>query len=371
MRVMYFTESDSPHDQRFLRALAGTTHQVYALRQFPCFPKTPQGIMELGWPEKAPDWTDWRGWENGKVQIQRIISKVQPDLLHAGPVQGPALLAAITGFHPLVTMSWGSDLLLQAKRSPWMRFATQFTLDNTDIFLGDCQIVVDEAARYGFPRERMVRFPWGVDLDHFSPRNGAVGGSALLDSLGWHDRFVILCNRTWAPLYGVDVLAKAFAMAVQQNPGLRLILAGDGPQSNLIHQILAPVIERVSFPGRFEQEDLPGLYCAADLYVSPSHSDGSSVSLLEALACGRPVLVSDIPSNREWVIPEEVGGIFRDGDEVDLSRKMLMMAEDQKLGQYGRRARVLAEARADWDKNFQRLLSAYQKALHIKNSTRG
>ena len=362
MRLIYFTESDSPHDRRFLRALAGTPHQVYALRQYPCFPQTPEGITELGWPEQTPDWTGWRGWENGKAQLKQILKKVQPDILHAGPVQGPALLAAMTDFHPLVTMSWGSDLLLQAKRSPWMRFATQFTLDHTDIFLGDCQTVVNEAASYGFPRDRMARFPWGVDLDHFSPLKGEAGGMALRASLGWDEKFVVLCNRTWAPVYGVDVLAKAFLMAVDRHPQLRLILAGDGPQSNLIHHILEPVEDKVSFPGRFTREELPGVYCAADLYVSPSHSDGSSVSLLEAFACGRPVLVSDIPSNREWVTPGEVGGIFRGGDEEDLSRKLLVMASDPNLDQYGRRARALAEARADWDKNFQKLLMAYRKA---------
>lgn len=369
MRVIYFTESDSPHDRRFLRALAGTSHQVYALRQYPCFPKTPEGITELGWPDKAPDWTDWRGWENGKVQFQRILKKVKPDLVHAGPVQGPALLASMADFHPLVTMSWGSDLLLRAARSPWMRFASQFTLDHTDIFLGDCQTVVDEAASYGFPRDHMVRFPWGVDLNHFSLQNGAVSGSVLRESLGWRDRFVILCNRTWAPVYGVDLLAKAFVRAVQQNPELRLILAGDGPQANLIHHILAPAAEKVSFPGRFTREELPGVYCAADLYVSPSHSDGSSVSLLEALACGRPVLVSDIPSNREWVTNGEVGRIFGDGDEEDLCQKLLMMASEPNLDQYGRRARDLAEARADWYENFQKLLSAYQCALQITASS--
>lgn len=335
---------------------------------FPVSPQTPDGITELGWPEQTPDWTDWHGWENGKVQLNQVLKKVQPDLLHAGPVQGPALLAAMADFHPLVTMSWGSDLLLQAKRSPWMRFATRFTLDHTDIFLGDCQTVVNEAASYGFPRDRMARFAWGVDLDHFSPQKGEPNGAVFRASLGWDEQFVVLCNRTWAPVYGVDVLAKAFVMAVDKHPGLRLILAGDGPQSNLIRHILDPVKEKVCFPGRFSREELPGVYCAADLYISPSHSDGSSVSLLEAFACGRPVLVSDIPSNREWVTPGEVGGIFRDGDEENLSRQLLILAADQQLAQYGRRARVLAEARANWNKNFQKLLLAYQKALQQTGS---
>ena len=362
MRVLYFTAQDSPHDRRFLTALAGTAHQVFSLRMHACQPKTPPGITELTWPEDGPDWSCWRGWLGGKTQFSSILTDLKPDLVHAGPVQGPAFLAALVEFHPLVTMSWGFDLLRTAKRSPWMQFATRCTLANSDILLTDCQTVADEAASYGFPRERMVRFPWGVDLGHFSPVSAIVAGQALKRSLGWADQFVIFCNRSWSPQYGVDLLASAFVKAFQQHNGLRLLLAGDGPQADRIHRILAPVGDAVHFPGWVTVADLPGHYGAGDLFVSPSHVDGSSISLLEALACGRPALVSDIPSNREWVIPGQVGDWFADGDVASLETKLLSLASDPNLSAYGEYARALAEARADWDVNFQKLLLAYELA---------
>ncbi len=176
MRVLYFTEGDSPHDRRFLNALAGTSHQVFALRMKPCAPQTLPGVTELVWPKGQPDWCNWQGWQAGVAQLRGLLDEVRPDVVHAGPVQGPALATALAGFHPLVTMSWGSDLLRTAKRSPGMRLATQYTLDRTDIFLGDCQVVADAAASYGFPREDMVLFPWGVDLQRFSPENGLQRG---------------------------------------------------------------------------------------------------------------------------------------------------------------------------------------------------
>lgn len=362
MRVLYFTEKDSPHDRRFLTALAGTPHQVYALRQTRCNPETPKGIVELEWTAEQPDWSDWRGWQSGKAQFEDILAKVQPDLVHAGPVQGPALLTALEGFHPLVTMSWGFDLLVHAKRSPWMHLATKYTLERTDVLLSDCQTVTDEALSYGFSSDKIVSFPWGVDLSHFSPENSKAAGLLLRKVLGWEDKFIIFCNRTWSPRYGVDVLAKAFVDAVDVNQDLRLLLAGDGPQSNLIKRILALAGERISFPGWLDLESLPGAYGAADLFVSPSHSDGSSISLLEAMACGRPVLVSDIPSNREWVTPGEAGYLFKDGDVMSLKEKILKMAGDPKPDRFGQCARELAEGRADWEKNFQKLLFAYQLA---------
>ena len=371
MRVLYFTAGDSPHDRRFLDALAGTTHQVFALRLFAQSPQTPTRVRELSWPDGMPDVSDRQGWQAAVRQLEKLLTTMKIDLVHAGPIQGPAFLTACSGFHPLVAMSWGSDLLREAHRSPWMQYATQVALTHTDVFLGDCQAVADQAAAFGVSRDRMVIFPWGVDLQHFSPQNGqdagqAATGLALRRQLGWQDHFVILCNRTWAPIYGVDVLAKAFVAAVDENPDLRLLLVGDGPEAAAIHKILSPVDARVHYPGRLEYADLPGMYAASDLFISPSHSDGSSISLLEAMACGRPVLVSDIPGNREWVAPGRTGDLFPDGDVSVLQERILKLAKSPALDRLGQAARSLAVRRANWWVNFQKCLSAYVMAVDLR-----
>jgi glycosyltransferase involved in cell wall biosynthesis len=363
MRILYFTEKDTPHDRRFLTAAAGTDHAVYALRKHPCDPEPLAGITELDWLAGQPEWSGWAGWQDGATQLGAILEEVKPDLVHAGPVQGPAFLTALAGFQPLVTMSWGSDLLRTARRSPWMREVTQYTLARTAVFLGDCQTVVDAALAYGMRAERIVSFPWGVDLDYFSEENGGAAGRELRNALGWGDQFVVMCNRAWYPLYGVDVLAKAFAAAVKENQNLRLMLIGEGPLAKELYRVLLPVLEWVYLPGRLSKAYLPGAYCGADLFVSPSHSDGASISLLEAMACGCPILASDIPSNQEWVQPGAVGELFRDGDVGSLTQKILQMAAEPNLGLYGVKAREVAEDRADWGKNFQKLLRAYQLAV--------
>lgn len=363
MRVFYFTAQDSPHDQRFLTALAATSHQVYSLRMHPCDPHTPAGITELCWGEGQPDWSGPAGWEAGARQLRGILADIRPDLVHAGPLQGPAYVTALAEFMPLVSMSWGFDLLRTARRSPWMKHTTACALENSAVLVADCQTVAEEAASYGFPLERMVLFPWGVDLNHFSPNAAIEPGDRIRQNLGWEGQFVVFCNRSWSAPYGVDDLAKAFVMAFQHRPDLRLLLAGDGPLAERIHRVLASVGDAVHFPGWVTREDLPAYYGAGDLFVSPSHCDGSSVSLMEALACGRPVLVSDIASNKEWVRPGEVGELFSVGDVDDLAAQLIALASDPALAAYGRKARFLAEARANWDVNFQKLMLAYQMAL--------
>lgn len=107
-------------------------------------------------------------------------------------------------------------------------------------------------------------------------------------------------------------------------------------------------------------------YHTADLYLSATHSDGASVSLMEALACGLPALVSDIPGNAEWIVPGENGWMFKTGNPEDLARYMVKFDKDSpEVKKMRQQNRILAEERADWSKNFPVLLQAYEKAVEL------
>jgi len=82
------------------------------------------------------------------------------------------------------------------------------------------------------------------------------------------------------------------------------------------------------------------------------------------MASGCPVLVSDIPGNREWVTENVQGWLFPDGDAQAMSRGILNAFDNrQKLVEMGKEARYLAEQRADWNKNFPELFKVYQMVL--------
>lgn len=375
MRILYFTRDYSPHDHRFLSALAQTRHTVFLLR----LERRGVQLEDRALPPEIQQ-IDWRGGrkpaERGDypallADYRRVLRQYQPDVVHAGPVQSAAFLAALGGTRPLVTMSWGSDLLKNADRSRLYRWATRFTLGRSDVLVGDCRAVQDKAVTLGFPSERVLLFPWGVDLKTFSPKPAG----DLRARLGWQDAFVLLSLRAWEPIYGVDVVVKAFAQIAEAIPQARLLLPGNGSQAAQIHALIQQynLGERVHLAGQVRQDELPGYYRAADLYVSASHSDGSSVSLMEALASGLPALVSDIPGNLEWLTPGQEGWFFRDGDPADLAQGILRAYEARgERAQMGQAARRLAEQRANWDDNFQVLLSAYELARRRwKLETRG
>ncbi len=255
----------------------------------------------------------------------------------------------------------GLRSLKDSERNAWWRWATRYTLNRSAVLVGDCQAVRDKAVSFGFPNQRIVTFPWGVDLAQFCP------GPGDPQLRGGEDTFVILSLRAWEPIYGVDVLVRAFIQAAREVPALRLLLLGSGSQAGSIRRMVnqSGAGDQVIFVGQAANHDLPSYYRACDLYVSASHSDGSSVSLMEALACGRPALVSDIPGNLEWIEPGAQGWLFPDGNEQALADAMLKAYEQrEQLKEMGQAARALAERRADWKKNFQELLRAYRMAVN-------
>lgn len=367
-KVLFFSRDFSTHDQRFLTSLSETDHEVAYLRLENRHKRKPEDVLpesiKIFPPLNQDSLFSYPKMLDNLKKLKLIIQEYKPDLIHAGPIQSCAFLTALSGFSPLVTMSWGSDILVDSEKNILNKWNTKYTLKKTNHFLGDCETVKKKAIQFGFPQERITTFPWGINLEKFFPSNN----SDLRNELGWQDNFIILSLRSWETIYGVDVVVNAFTEASKLLPEIRLLLLGDGSQKDIIYQMVseAGISDKVHFGGLIAQKNLPDYYQTADLYVSASYSDGSSVSLMESLASALPSLVSDIPSNQEWIKEGKNGWLFKVGDVEDLKRKIIDIASHQEeLLDIGKQARLTAEKKADWNLNFKKMLNAYQMVLSV------
>jgi glycosyltransferase involved in cell wall biosynthesis len=348
MKILYFSPQYGPHDHRFLSAITEFGHQV----SFLCL--DPRKLNQD--PRPLPS-----GVQLAQGEPFEAIAAFEPDLVHAGPLDSCAYLAAQVGFHPLVAMSWGSDILYKAQKNFFSRRLVRTALRSADVLIGDCAAVASAAGAMQFPAERIVTFPWGIDLAAFSP-----GASDLRAQLGWQDNFVLLHLRAWEHFYGAETVLRAFLALASRHPQLRLLMPGGGSQARRFKRLIekSGFADRVHLPGKVAQADLPAYYRAADLYLSASKSDGSSVSLMEALACGVPALVSDIPGDREWVSEGQQGWLFPVGDGAALADKIEHAMQDRAaLRTMSQQAHATAEARADWQRNKLGLQHAYELAV--------
>jgi L-malate glycosyltransferase len=367
LRIIYFSKNYTPHDYRFLSSLSKTKHEVFFLQLEAMKRQTedrpiPENVQQILWSGGRGEFR-WRDVPKYVLSLRRVIREIKPDLIHAGPIQNCVFLAALSGFRPILAMSWGYDLLQDAESSWWMRQVTSYTLRRSAFFASDANVSRDKAIEFGMNPEHTVIFPWGIDIERFVPKKESGKKTA---SVANRKSVTLFCSRTWESIYGVDVLAKAFVKVAASNPNVNLLLLGGGSQGAHVRQIFmnGGVLDRVHFGGQVSQSDLPRWYHMADVYISPSHVDGSSVTLMEALASGLPCLVSDIPGNREWIEDGVNGWLFRDGDVEDLAEKILSAIKNRKsFKKIGEAARKTAEQKADWKKNFGKLLEAYEKIL--------
>lgn len=358
MRIIYFSTNYSTHDHRFLKSISESGHEVFFVqlegngRQVEDRP-VPENVNQVIW-KGGGEPLRWGNLLKLTFDFRRLTKEIKPDLIHAGPIQTCAFISVLSGFRPILSMSWGFDLMEDVYKSKWMEWVTRYTLSRSTFFTSDANVTRDKAVAYGMDPHKTVVFPWGVDLERFNV------STSKRENV---ETFTLFCNRSWETRYGVGVLARAFVKVAQQKENVDLILLGGGSLGNQIRQILnsGGVLDRVTFGGQISQTDLPNWYPMADLYISPSHIDGASVSLMEALACGLPCLVSDIPANQEWVTEGENGWLFPDGDSNALAEKILAaMSQREKLPEIGRASRRSAEQRADWKKNSEVLMNTYR-----------
>jgi glycosyltransferase involved in cell wall biosynthesis len=297
------------------------------------------------------------------LELRRVVRDLRTSVALAGPVPTAAFLLALTGFGPFVAMSWGSDLLVDARQSRVGGAKAAYALRRAAGFFGDCQAVADEARRLApLADDRVVLFPWGIDHNQFFAGPPSL---TLRRELGWEDKRVVICTRSWEPVYAVDVLVRAFAAAAPEFADARLLLLGDGSQATDIQKLIGrmDVRDRVHAPGRIGYDSLPEYFRLADVYASSALSDGSSVSLLEAMACGLPAIVTGAFGNLEWVRPGENGWLAEPGSVESLAGclREALAAPADRLAEIGRVNAAVARERADWDRNFPRLSELLQR----------
>ncbi|MEP6508549.1 MAG: glycosyltransferase family 4 protein, partial [Gemmatimonadales bacterium] len=352
LNVLYISRGYSTHDRRFLGSFVKAgwtpTHLPILSERLDSRP-LPPGVSQLDWGDDVWPVEERDLWKRAE-HLREVIAEKKPDVVIAGPVQQGALMAAMAGASPLVTVSWGSDVLVDADRDDASRSATTKALGASSLVFGDCQAVRDAVKAHGGPADaQIVTFPWGIDLDRYHPGPTSL---SVRNDLGWNDCDVFISTRTWEPVYAIDVLLKAFAALRKRRPSVRLALLGDGSLAPAIHASIDElgIADEVHTPGRVPQEQLPDWFRMADAYVSSALSDGTSISLLEAMASGLPVVVTESFGNLEWVQQGVNGALAEAGRASSLSGAMRYVIEDPSRAAKMSSTNIeVARAKANWD----------------------
>jgi sugar transferase (PEP-CTERM/EpsH1 system associated) len=214
----------------------------------------------------------------------------------------------------------------------------------------------------------------GVDIARFSPRTGARSGPVAERFPG--DAFVVGTVGRLSPVKHQRLRVDAFVRAVARLPAalagsLRLVVAGDGPdrQARERHVADSGVADRVWLTGA--RDDVSALMANFDVFVLPSLAEGISNTILEAMACGLPVIATDVGGNGELVDATTSGTLVRSDDPDAMANVICGYALDPaRIDREGRAARARAVARFSIDTMVARYDELYEGLLGRGGSAR-
>jgi len=236
-------------------------------------------------------------------KLQPVLRRFRPDLILAFWIY-PDGFGAVSAARPLgvpvAVASRGSDL--RRIPDPITKRLVARTVRLADLVLTVSAELGEHAARLGTDRSKLRVIPNGCDTKVFHPASRSYARSEL--SVAPESKIVLYVGRL-ASGKGLFDLTDAAIRLIQSHPNLHIVFVGDGPLAQALQERarLTEFAQHFLFPGPACSARVARWLAAADLFCLPSHSEGCPNVVVEALACGRPVVATSVGG-----IPEMVDG---------------------------------------------------------------
>lgn len=261
-------------------------------------------------------------------QLRGLIGDFRPDVISTWLFAANAygrLVGRISGDWPRIVVS---ERCVDEWKAGWQHWLDRRLMQRTDRVIANSQSVAEFYRRRGVAPDRLTVIPNGV----ITPSEPTCSRTEFLvrQDLPSDAKLIFVTGRL-APQKRLRDLLWAIQLLRQADPRCYLIICGDGPERFSLpqHARNLECLEHVRFLGH--REDASSLLHLADVFWLGSEFEGMSNSLMEALACGVPVVVSDIPPNRELVTHGEEGFIVDVGDSPGFAQFTLKLIEDAEL----------------------------------------
>lgn len=357
MKIALLSSAAVVHTRRWAEALAERGHRVDLISLHPAGEPLPPAVNLHRLPSRAP----W-GYVAARPALKRLLTRLQPDVLHAHYASGYGLLSRLARFSPWVLSVWGSDVYHFPDQASWKRRLVQRNLHSADWVCSTSEAMAQRTRELAPRIQRLSVIAFGVDSHLFHPSSDGVTRPEI----------TIGTVKTLRPVYGIDLLIRGFAACrsdlARTHPEiagrLRLRIVGGGWQQKALERLADAlgVREVTCFVGPVNHAQTPEELRKLDIFVAASRAESFGVAVVEASACGLPVVVTRVGGLPEVVAEDQTGLIAPPEDPLALAGAMRRLVLDdalrRRLGEAGRR-RVLERYRfAD---NVNQMIEVYER----------
>lgn len=330
--------SNSVHVSSYVKALSETMNDLYLLSEESCD----------FWGIRKEYQVNFRSLNPSSIlrnnkKLKKILLELKPDLIHIHQVNRLAYFVSRIASKlkiPVITTAWGSDVLLIPKQNRFFYFLVQQTLKRSNYITADSEDMI-AAMRSMHRSGNYVLVQYGIDPVQSKAKEQ-----------------IIYSNRLHEPLYRIDQIIRYFEAFAQDHKEWKLVIGAVGSETDTYRKQVQStgLTNRVEFIGWLEKEQNHDWYARASIYISIPESDGTSVSVLEAMSAGCIPVVSDLPVSHEWIRNGENGVIEQPG--VNPLEEALKIDTDQ-CAQYNR---ILIEGKATREASLKIFTALYRKA---------
>ena len=358
MKLAFLAGQNSIHTVRWANAMVEKVGELHLLTMHQPSDPIDSRVKIYQLPYKAP-----HGYFLNRQSLQKLLAKIQPDLLHVHYASGYGTLGRLSNYHPLLLSVWGSDVYDFPATSFLHRALVAANLRQADWVGSTSEVMAKQTESICPDIEHLSITPFGIDIEKFRPQ-------PMQDK----DYITIGTVKKLAYKYGIDILLKAFALVREAiaepdiSAKLRLIVVGDGEQRQELKSLAQQLkIQDVTqFVGAVPHDRVPDYLNQMDIYVAASRLDSESfgVAVLEASACGLPVVVSDAGGLPE-VVQDRVTGYIAPKENAEATAKaILKLIENPGDRQsFGIAGRQLVLDRYVWSENVELMREVYEKLL--------
>lgn len=361
MKLLVLGPGTSIHLRRWLRALVGRGIDVCFVTAHP----SPEvlsipGLMDyVVLPFRSEANYFWNA-----LELRRICQRLRPDILHAHYASGYGTTAALAA-HPVTILSvWGSDVFEFPAQSRFKGCLVRWNLRRASRVFSTSHAMADQVMRL-VPdlRSEVVVTPFGIDCEVFKFTER-------------HDNLEIVIGsvKSLAPVYGMDVLVRAFGILRQRlleaaaplAARIRLRIWGDGPDRMLLEKLIVDLElqDVVRLMGQIPHEAVPDALSELDVFVASSRAESFGVAVLEASACGLPVIASRVGGLPEVVEDGQSGYLIAPDDPFALCDALECLVRDRTLrSEMGRSGADMVRRRYAWEHCVDRMLDGYATVL--------
>jgi glycosyltransferase involved in cell wall biosynthesis len=355
MRILVLAKASSVHTARWVNALAKREHEVILASIHEFSQPLVSSVRRLRLPYSPP-----LGYFLASRQLKRALQRIGPDLLHAHYASGYGTLARLARFRPTLLSVWGSDVYDFPRQGAMAKLLLRANLLYADGITSTSKAMAVQTQRLVKPRLDIEVVPFGVETGVFSP------------SVKERDSREIRIGtvKALSGKYGVDTLIRAYALVWcrlrerNETRSLSLNIFGEGPDREVLERLAQDSVPggSVQFHGLLPHVRVPEALRDLDIFVALSRLESFGVSILEAGACGLPVVAAAVGGLKEVVVDGRTGILVPPDDPEAAASAMLRLVDNPGLRQnMGRAGRALVEATYEWSQCVDTMEAVYAR----------